>query len=315
MSRSPHRIRRRVVLVPLPPPPSLFPLLAALFLSLAAGRFWGEHGHRLTAQAAAAALPAAMPEFFRQAASQLAYLDPEPDRWRSDRGRDPALTGATAPEHFVDLDMIPPASRTAVFAAPNRFAYADTLQRLGLHAATVGLLPFRMLELEQLLVVDFRLWRGASTPETRSWVEARVINDAGILGHYVADGSNPAHTTIHFNGWVGENPNGYTTDKRFHSRFESEYVETHLVLADITPLVDTAPRLFPELRPAILDYLRTTNAEVQRMYALEKRESFSRETTSPEHKRFVAARLAAGAAMLRDLWWTAWVASADSTAH
>jgi hypothetical protein len=34
------------------------------------------------------------------------------------------------------------------------------------------------------------------------------------------------------------------------------------------------------------------------------------ETTTPEHKAFAAARLAAGAEMLRDLWYTAWVTSA-----
>jgi hypothetical protein len=40
---------------------------------------WGEVGHRLIGSAAASALPADTPAFFRDAADQLSYLNPEPD--------------------------------------------------------------------------------------------------------------------------------------------------------------------------------------------------------------------------------------------
>jgi hypothetical protein len=291
----------------------LVPILALVPIVPAHRVTWGEHGHRLIGQAAAAALPAAMPAFFRNSAPQLAYLNPEPDRWRerTERDRDPALDGATAPDHFIDWDMLPASSREGLLAARDRLAYADSLQRLGMRASTVGLLPFRILELEQRLRVEFRLWRGAPDGDTRSWIEARIINDAGILGHYVADGSNPAHTTLHFNGWVGENPHGYATDKRFHARFESIYVESHLTLADVQPLIDTTARRFADIRPAVIGYLRETNAEVERLYALDKEAPFDRDTTRPENKRFAAERLAAGARMLRDLWWSAYATSAD----
>ena len=59
----------------------------------------------------------------------------------------------------------------------------------------MGLLPFKMLEMTQQLRVDFRNWR-AAPDSIKPWIEARIIDDAGILGHYVADGSNPLHTTI-----------------------------------------------------------------------------------------------------------------------
>ncbi len=275
---------------------------------------WGEHGHRLTAQAAVTALPAAMPAFFRNAAPQLAYLNPEPDRWRqrAEHDRDPALDVAAAADHFIDLEMIPRDHLAGALGAPTRYAYADTLRTLGVDPVATGFLPFRILELTQRLRVEFRLWRAAPNDQTREWIEARIIDDAGVLGHYVADGSNPAHTTIHYNGWVGENPKGYATDQRFHSRFESAYVQTHITLADLTPLLDTLPRAFQELRPAILNYLRTSNAEVERLYELDKAAPFGAETTASDDKRFTAARLAAGARMLRDLWWTAWTTSNDA---
>ncbi len=273
--------------------------------------FWGEAGHRMTAQAAAAALPEAMPQFFRAAAPQLAYLNPEPDRWRTrlESARDPALEGGTAPEHFLDYEMIPAASRAGALAAKDRFAYADTLRAHGVDAATAGVLPFAMLEVTQRLRVSFRLWRSAPNDQVRTWIEARIINDAGILGHYVADGSNPAHTTIHYNGWVGANPNGYATDTRFHGRFESAYVQTQIKLEDLTPRMTSAAQAFAELRPAIISYFLTTHADVERLYQLDKAIPFGPETTAPGHKAFAVTRLAAGATMLRDLWWTAWVTS------
>ena len=43
-------------------------------------------------------------------------------------------------------------------------------------------------------------------------MEQAILFYAGWLGHYVGDGSQPLHTTIQYNGWVGPNPHGYTTE-------------------------------------------------------------------------------------------------------
>lgn len=273
--------------------------------------FWGEAGHRLTAQAAAAGLPSDMPQFFRDAAPQLAYLNPEPDRWRTglERLHDGALEGATAPDHFLDLELIPAASRAGALAAKDRYAFADTLRAHNVDPSAAGALPFAVLEVTQRLRVGFRQWRAAPNDQVRSWIEARILNDAGILGHYVADGSNPAHTTIHYNGWVGANPNGFATDNRFHGRFESAYVQTHIKLSDILPAVASTPRVLPGFRSAIITYFLQTHAEVERLYQLDKAAPFNAETTVPENKAFAVTRLGAGATMLRDLWYSAWMTS------
>ena len=271
---------------------------------------WGDAGHRITGEAAALKMPPSTPAFFRNAARQLAYLNPEPDRWR-DRGErtlDPALEGATAPDHFIDIEMAPPTVLVAALKAPDRYGYLDTLAAAGVKGVAMGLLPFRMLELSQQLRQDFREWR-AAPDSTRPFIEARIIDDAGILGHYVADGSNPAHTTIQYNGWTGPNPNGYATDKRFHSRFESAYVGANLKLADVVSQMDTVSHVFPDLRTAIVSYLRETNGQVEHLYQLDKAHPFDVNTTDPEDKAFTIERLSAGARMLRDIWWTAWVTS------
>jgi len=287
-------------------------LAAAGALVPAAVFAWGEAGHRIIGEAAALALPPSAPAFLRDAHRRLAYLNPEPDRWhdRAESTIDPALDGATSPDHFIDMDLVPPAVLASALRARDRYAYADTLASAGARAQVMGFLPFRMLEMSERLRIDFRNWR-AAPDSVKPFIEQRIIDDAGVLGHYVADGSNPLHTTVRYNGWTGANPKGYATDKRTHSRFESAYVSANITLADVTPRVDTVARVLPNLRTAIDDYLRESNALVERLYQLDKSHPFDANTTSPEDKAFVADRLAAAARMLRDIWWTAWVTSAQ----
>ena len=273
---------------------------------------WGDAGHRLIGLTAAQQLPGDVPAFLRDAAPQLAYLNPEPDRWKSnvERRLDPALEGGTSPDHYIDMDLVDTTVLRRALTAPNRWAFADSLRTTGVAPNTMGLLPYAIVEQVQRLRIDFRLWRIAPDSTVRAWIEQRIIDDAGILGHYVADGSNPHHTTKHHNGWVGDNPNGYTTDNRFHGRFESAFVQAHLKAGDVTANMTHLPRVFPDVRVAVIAYLNTSFGELDRLYSLDKALAFQPETTTPEHKAFAAARLAAGAEMLRDLWYTAWVTSA-----
>jgi hypothetical protein len=293
---------------------STIPIIFActLVLSAATTRRWGEHGHTIAARAAVAALPAGMPAFFRDAGEQLAYLNPEPDRWRggTESRSDRAMDQAGAPEHFIDLELLPAARRAAILRAPNRFAFADSLRRAGESVQTVGVLPFTMLEYSQRLRTGFRQWRAARTATERAFIEARIINDAGILGHYVTDAANPAHTTIHFNGWRGRNPNGYATDNRLHGRFESAHVQAHVRQTDLSAVASSAVRTFPDLRAAIVAHIDESHALVERLYQIDKVQPFGVDNFRPEAKAFAVERLSAGAMMLRDLWWTAWVTSA-----
>ncbi len=273
---------------------------------------WGRHGHELSGRVAMMKLPEQMPKFFRKAVDQLSYLNPEPDRWRSrdESNLDKAMDSAYAPDHFLDLELVPPAALNAV----NRYEFTAELIKAGQKPTTAGFVPYRILELFQILRIQFRLWRAEQDSNKRRWIEQRIINDAGVLGHYVSDVANPHHTTIHFNGWSGDNPKGYTVFTReqnqgIHYRFEELYVQTHIQLNDIAPLI-AKERVIANPREEIWNYLRSSNTLVEQLYILDKQEKFNAETKSPEHKKFVSERLAAGSQMLRDLWWTAWVTSA-----
>ncbi len=287
--------------------------LVALWSTPLPVRGWGAHGHEISGRAAASALPAEMPGFFRRATDQLGYLNPEPDRWR-DRAEsqiDRAMDSGAAPDHFVDIELVPEAARKAV----NRYDFTADLIKAGQKPTNVGFSPYRMLELFQRLRVEFRLWRAEKSPRQRAWIEERIINDAGILGHYVSDAANPHHTTIHYNGWSGPNPNNYTVftrERGIHFRFEEEYVGAKISLKDILSLVPGSARMIDNPRSDIWKFIGESNTLVEQLYILDKQEPFSATNNSSAHKEFVTARLAAGATMLRDLWWTAWKSSAPA---
>ena len=285
----------------------LFLLILMLVLAVPQNvRAWGYHGHEISGLAAALKMPAETPVFMLESSRQLSYLTPEPDRWRerAESDLDPAMK-AFSPDHYIDMEFVP---EGALLTATDRYAFIEALQKAGRKPAEAGFVPYRIMELFQTLRMEFRLWRVTKDRITRAMIEERIINDAGILGHYVTDGANPHHTTMHHNGWVGDNPKGYSTDKTMHYRFEGQYVETHLQLNDLLPLIGTA-RVIAKPREEVVAFLQASRAQLETLYELEKKESFNDVTKSAEHKQFVSQRLAAGAQMLRDLWWTAWITS------
>jgi hypothetical protein len=284
----------------------LVAVASALLWQPRAAHAWAEFGHKLSGRAAATELPKEMPKFFRKATNQLEYLNPEPDRWRSRTFVE--MDAAFSYDHFVDMEMVPPAA----FEARDRYAYLIALYQAGVqHPENAGLLSFHIVELYERLRTEFYLWRNAKDQRTRGWIEERIINDAGVLGHYVSDGANPHHTSVHYNGWnkAYPNPNNFTTDNTFHRRFEDVFIKSHITINDLLPKVNKTPRLLENPRADILQYLRDSNSQVTRLYELEKRNTFNEQTTAPENKAFAVERLLAGIQMLRNLWWTAWVQS------
>ncbi len=275
-------------------------------------RPWGEYGHRIAAEAAAARLPPAMPEFFRVQREQLVYLSPEPDRWRE--GHLPQMREGFRYDHYIDLERVPPEVRRA----RDRWSFSQALHSAGIDSPhqQVGFLPFRILELYQRLESGFGRWRSESDPERRTWIERRIINDAGILGHYATDASNPHHATIHFNGWdEASEPNsgGFTTDRDFHARFEARFISSHLQPEDVVRALPDEPEEISDVYRAVWDLIDDSNSQVHRLYELERDVGF--DPQSPPHDdalRFAVDRLSVGAQLLGQLWWTAWIRSGRS---
>lgn len=284
--------------------------VAALVLLMSAPAFaWGEKGHYITNEAAVMALPNDMPSFFYQAYSDLVWLGFDPDRWRS--GGE-SIEAMNPPDHFLDYEYV-----RGLQLPPDRYAFitllgrSGTLRRHGITITTPGFLPWRIAELADTLTIEFRIWRSLPPNSIeRGDCERDIIHLAGILGHFAGDSANPEHTTTNFNGWLDPNPNHYPIDCNAHSRFENDFVSHSIETKDVAPLV-AAPVLRTDYFAAAMDSVRASNAEVERLYTIDRDGGFdTMKPVKPEAKAFASARLAAGAALLRDLWWSAWRNSA-----
>ncbi|HMH12720.1 MAG TPA: S1/P1 nuclease [Edaphobacter sp.] len=276
---------------------------------------WGRDGHRMINRLAAANLPKDVPAFLRNgnALDTMEYLGPEPDRWRNKAEED--LVAAQAPEHFIDLewaDLVGPLPK-------KRYDFVRALAKaqaahpdLPLTPEKVGVQPYVTEEVFERLKVGMREYRKllAAGEDTKP-AETAILFYAAWLGHYVADGSQPLHVTIQYNGWTGPNPNGYTTEHKIHSQFESTFVSANVKPSDVAPLMAAAqPKVLTDEWNDYMAYLRHTGTLIEKTYQIEKAGGFTGAGT-PESKMFTEERLAAGAIQLRDMIYTAWVRSAD----
>ncbi len=294
--------------------------IAAVLISLIAARpawAWGSDGHRMINRLAAANLPCGVPAFLRapSALDTLEYLGPEPDRWRN-RAED-ELSQTQAADHFIDMEyanLVGP-----LLNLKKRYDFIRALSAaqsahpdVPLTPEKVGLQPWQTEEVWQRLKADFREYRNLlAAHQNTQPVETAILFDAGWLGHYVADGSQPMHTTIQYNGWTGPNPNGYTTLHKIHSQFETVFVSANVMPADIAPLVAAAkPQVIADEWTQYLDYLHHSNSLVEKTYQLEKAGGFN-DAGTPAGKVFVDERIAAGAIELRDMIYSAWMHSAE----
>jgi hypothetical protein len=287
-------------------------VLLCLFVLHQPGYSWGELGHYAINRAAFDKMPADVPPFFRAAGEKVVYNGYEPDRWR-ERHAEPTLNAAQAPDHFIDFERVdwmrelPQDRHEFVRRLYERRSSVALEKPDDLLPQHVGFQPYAAIEVYDRLKVAFREYRklkaaGRSTAPA----EANAIFYAGWLGHYVADGSNPMHTTIHHDRWVGANPKGFRTEKGLHWEFENDFVKRNEAKLKFDTLV-TAPKKLEAPFADYVKYLRDSFAQLERLYEIEKAGGFKQNT--PEAIEFTRQRLAAGSQMLANLWYTAWIES------
>lgn len=289
---------------------------------------WGATGHRLIGMAAVRALPEELPAFLRTpgAAAEIGELSREPDRWKGagqphDRERDTA--------HFVDMiddGRVMTEAGMSIDALPRlKSEYDAALQAAGIKVDDAGYLPYAVIDAWQQLERDFGYWRVLNAaeereadPARRAWYredrlrrEALILRDLGVLSHYVGDGSQPHHVTIHYNGWDRNTPNpeGFTTSRRTHGLFEGAFISRTASLAAVEAAMPASDLEAVDIRPRVSAYLRTTLGQVVPFYRLEKAGGFN--DSDPRGAAFAVERLAAGAAELRDLTVLAWRAAGE----
>jgi hypothetical protein len=118
---------------------------------------------------------------------------------------------------------------------------------------------------------------------------------------------------VHHDRWAEgyPNPRGFTTVRGFHARFETAFVDTHIRSGELLPHIAARPRLLGDVRTEVMAFLMRSHGRLTRLYELDLSEPFGPDTRGAAHEDFAVERLVAGANMLRDLWWTAWIRSSE----
>jgi hypothetical protein len=288
---------------------------------------WGEKGHEIISRLAAQHLPAEVPAFVRAQAAvdELAMLGPEEDRLK---GAGTSWDDDNDPGHYLDVgDDGRVAGAIGLSALPkNMERYELALERAGTDPYRMGFLPYSIMDGFERVRKDFAIWRvdaylatRATTAQARARAndarklrEVLTLRDIGDWSHFVADGSQPLHVTVHYNGWGRyPNPNGFSTSRRLHAMFESEFVDAHVtsedVARDIKPYRQDPPGALLTQRSIasiVGAYLARTNRAVPQLYEIDKAGGFA--SGSPQAVAFTSAQLARGATMLRNLIALAW---------
>jgi hypothetical protein len=325
-----------------------------LSIALVAGAFsfncgaWDYDGHHTVNELALASLPKDFGiEMTPALKGRVAFLAGEPDRWRNaadvKRGTgDLPLAHVNGPDHYIDLEDIALCGLTpetlpdmrydfvailakARVAHPEKFPPIDPTKNADHTRELDGFLPWAIMENFQKLKSDFSTLKAfrdfGGTAEEIANAQADCIYVMGVMGHYVGDAAQPLHTTKHYNGWVGDNPKGYTTNMTFHSWIDGGYfrktggINVEALAGKIQPatVIPNAndPQAFFKFT---VNYIAEQNKLVEPLYALEKSGGLSGEGDQGlQGRTFLEGQLVKGAQTLGNIWWTAWADAPEDT--
>ncbi len=322
-------------------------LFALCALFPAALQAWDYNaGHRIVNQLALASLPPEFPAFVKAAANaeRIAFLSGEADRFRNVNDGAMRQTGGSWEDHFLDVEKLTDAGLDpatvssfrldfAVAFAAGRKAHADRFPtidpaRNADHTAEwEGFLPWRISEDYLRLKSAFsylKVFEEFGTPDELANAQANVVYYMGVMGHFVGDASQPLHTTFRYDGWRGENPNGYTTKSGFHSWIDSGFFNRAGMSIDemrprvvpakpisLTPQADGRDPMFV----AVMDFVIAQNKLVEPLYQMEKAGKITNndQPPQPEGREFLRSQILKGGQMLGDIWVTAWRAAPPDT--
>ena len=299
-------------------------LSVVLLLGMSPSAFaWGTRGHSVIDRTAIETLPADGPIFLKDYVDYIAGSASIPDTWRY--ASEPFSKMEEDPNHgwfheqFAFMTTIPRSRYEfvlALYRENQRIQKSDPANARRMNVRWTGTLPFAATEVYGHLVAEMRLER----KEKPGSQEARFLQqtcafEVAWLGHYVGDGAQPLHDTIHHDGWQGPDPNGYTRDPRIHGRFESQFVDAiGLTDSDLMPRIGAPGHLTGNVFDLILAHIDEAGANVEAIYKMDKRNAFA-DPHDAEAREMVLSRTAAGARMFRDLVYRAWLESAHPPSH
>lgn len=300
---------------------------------------WDYTGHRIVNQLALASLPADFPDFVRvpAATERIAFLAGEPDRWRNVSDLAMRHSGGSWSEHFLDLEQISlagmdvatlPSFRydfAVAFAAGraahiDRFPAIDPAKNADHSREWPGFIPWAIVEYYAKVKSAFsylKTFEENGTAEEIVNAQANAIYVMGVMGHFVGDVAQPLHTTDHHNGWVGDNPHGYTTRAGFHSWIDGDFLErrgkttleeltARVVPARLIPVEPRADQREPVFA-AVMEYFVAQHALVEPLYRMDLEGKLKLDTAgAADGQAFLEGQLVKAGQMLGGLWLTAY---------
>ena len=296
---------------------------------------WNYEGHRVVNLLALDSLPADFPAFAKTAASRerIAFLAGEADRWRNTT--DLPLRHVNGPDHFLDIEDMKPYGVNLDHLTAFRFVFVEQLTRARVQFPArvpkvdksknfdrtkqfVGFLPWTILEYYGKVKSGFsylKAYEQSGTPEEVRQAQMNIIYVMGVMGHFCGDASQPLHTTKHFNGWVGDNPNEYTTARTIHSWIDGGYlakvggIDQAGLVKRLRPARhrDTIRGRTDYMLPEIMKFIREQHKLVELLYRMEKDGKLSGEDKAGlAGKPLLEGQILKAAQLLGDLWYTAY---------
>ncbi len=282
---------------------------------------WGAAGHRVVSRAAITALPADVPPFLTRQIDWIGSRSVLADSWRgpfepfSKEAEDPNHVWYT--EQFAFMRQIPRSRHEFILAVYDEYLTLKTSDPARAALTNVhytGTLPYAATEGYERLKGAFRTWREQrAAKQDTTFIEQDAAFYVGWLSHYVADGAQPLHSSVQHDGWVGDNPKGYTRSGEVHWQFENTFVDLiALDEKDIQARIPAGARTIADPFTAVLAHVNHAHTRLEQVYDLEKRKALD-DKSSRDARELVYACTGDAATLLRDLIYTAWVTSGDGS--
>ncbi len=300
---------------------------------LPAGWAWNAHGHRTITYLALDGMGEKTPAWLKDAKvrDRVAFQSSEPDRWRSTSFD--ALNHENKMDHFLDIEDLESFGLTLETLPPLRYEYLRALAvAKHVHPEQIrdydaskdadrtkewpGFIAHEIVEHYAKLQCAFnqvRILEQINDPNRAFQLEQareNALYHMGVLSHFVGDAAQPLHTTRHFNGWVGDNPGGYTTSNKFHSYIDGGVLEKHAITYATLRAGTTFDRKVDARKPwdDVLAHIRRAHEQMEPTYKLEK----SGDLDQQPGKELIEARIRDGATMLAALYAAAWETAAPN---
>ena len=294
---------------------------------------WGAHVHRTITYLALDGLPPEAPTWLRDPAvrHRIAFQSNQVDRWRGWRSL--YLNHENSPQHYLDAELLDEFGLTLTTVPKLRREYVRALvvakhehpEKVSPYDASrdparahewPGFVLHAVAEEYAKLQAAFfqvRILETLNEPARRHQLEqarAVAIDHLGNLSHFVGDIAQPLHTTKHFNGWVGDNPQGFKWRDRFHAYIDDGWAETHHInYATLKPHVTYGAQVNgADPWDDVISYFRRSHGQVTRLYELE----LAGKLDGPEGREMILERFTDATAMLSAMVWAAYSSAAPS---